>query len=245
MMITGGQARLILWCHLNETPFPKGYEPRDIDYIKVDKNNTSGRRGILRNEGTDGIDFLVVSSIQDYFYKIDLINPRGDLVPWDNLSESDKTNFLSHWNKRTLTESGSYVGFDTPWNWQQIGVEHMSGRVLRKEEDSFIEQIIVENAASSEESLLMNDLLNRGLLLRPGFKYGCRWRVYDGDLNESHAPWLIQPHKEAATTWEGVCLSVRLAEGVHKQWVCAIPEGDVWKYLRIQRWSPGKNSSAS
>ena len=84
LMITGGQARLILWCHLNEMPFPKGYEPRDIDYIKVDKNNTSGRRGILRNEGTDGIDFLVVSSISDYFYKIDLINNqvvvKGDRI---------------------------------------------------------------------------------------------------------------------------------------------------------------------
>ena len=83
-MITGGQARLILWCHLNEMPFPKGYEPRDIDYIKVDKNNTSGKRGIIKNVGSDGIDYLVVSSIQDFFYKIDLINNqviiKGDRI---------------------------------------------------------------------------------------------------------------------------------------------------------------------
>jgi len=82
LMITGGQARLILWCYINDMPFPKGYKPRDIDYIKVDKDNTSGRRGILRNEGSDGIDFLVVSSISDYFYKIDLIN--NQVVVEDN-----------------------------------------------------------------------------------------------------------------------------------------------------------------
>ena len=189
--------------------------------------------------------FVIDDELDVTMYKIDLINPTGDLPSWDDLRASDKKNFLNQWNNRTLTESGSYVGLQTPWNWQQIGVEHMSGRVLRKEEDSFIEQIIVEKAPPSEDTRLMNDLLNRGLLLRPGFKYGCRWRVYDGDLNESHAPWLIQPYKEAATTWEGVCLSVRLAEGVHKQWVCAIPVGDAWKYLRIQRWSPGKNSTVS
>ena len=87
--------------------------------------------------------FVIDDELDVTMYKIDLINPSGDLVPWDGLRESDKTNFLNQWNNRTLTESGSYVGLDTPWNWQQIGVEHMSGRVLRKEEDSFIEQIIV------------------------------------------------------------------------------------------------------
>ena len=74
MMITGGQARLILWCHIHGMPLPKGYIPRDEDYLKVDKNDVSSRRGIIRNEGLNGVDILVVSSIEDYFYKIDLIN---------------------------------------------------------------------------------------------------------------------------------------------------------------------------
>ena len=100
--------------------------------------------------------FVIDDELDVTMYKIDLINPSGDLVSWGGLSESDKTNFLNQWNDRTPTESGSYVGLQTPWNWQQIGVEHMSGRVLRKEEDSFIEQIIVENATFRRISL-MND----------------------------------------------------------------------------------------
>ena len=142
-----------------------------------------------------------------------------------------------------MTESGSYVRVNQPWKWDQIGIEHMSGRVLRHEEDTYVQHMVTKEVEPSSDSKLMHDLLSRGLLLRPGFKYGCRWRVYDGDLNDSHAPWLIQPRLEAATTWEGVCLSVRLAEGVHKQWVCAIYDSGNWNYLRIQRWSPGKNSS--
>ena len=79
--------------------------------------------------------FVIDDELDVTMYKIDLINPSGVLVPWNDLGESDKKNFLNQWNNRTLTESGSYVGLQTPWNWQQIGVEHMSGRVLRKEEN--------------------------------------------------------------------------------------------------------------
>ena len=189
--------------------------------------------------------FVIDDELDVTMYKLDLIKPVGNLPSWNQLNKNTQENFLQNWRNRTLTESGSYVSHADSWDWQQIGIEHMSGRVLRKEEDKYIEEIITQNIEPSDDSLLMADLLNRGLLLRPGFKYGCRWRVYDGDLNESHAPWLVQPHQEAATTWEGVCLSVRLAEGVHKQWVCAIQEDGEWNYLRIQRWLPGKNSSSS
>ena len=189
--------------------------------------------------------FVIDDELDVTMYKLDLIEPQGDLLPWNRLDADDKATFLQNWKERTPTETGSYVGHHDAWKWHQIGIEHMSGRVLRNEEETYIKQIITQSEEPSSDSFLMDDLLNRGLLLRPGFKYGCRWRVYDGDLNESHAPWLIQPHGEAATTWEGVCLSVRLAEGVHKQWVCAIHDDGDWNYLRIQRWSPGKNSSSS
>ena len=188
--------------------------------------------------------FVIDDELDVTMYKIDLIEPKGSLKSWNQLLEEEQSIFLDNWQNKTPTESGSYVRHTTPWNWEQIGIEHMSGRVLRQEEDRYIQHMITQDSEPSSDSLLMHNLLHRGLLLRPGFKYGCRWRVYDGDLNESHAPWLIQPKNEAATTWEGVCLSVRLAEGVHKQWVCAIRDDTGWNYLRIQRWLPGKNSSS-
>jgi len=38
--------------------------------------------------------------------------------------------------------------------------------------------------------------------------------------------------------WEGVCLSARLAEGVHKSWVCAFEDDRLgWRFLSIARRS--------
>ena len=194
--------------------------------------------------GVDTELFVIDDELDVTMYRVDLIQPKGDLPSWNEFSEHEKQEFLQLWSSRTRTESGSYIRHSSKWDWDQIGIEHLSGRVLRFEEDAYIQQMISKQAEPTSDSRLMHDLFNRGLLLRPGFKYGCRWRVYDGDLNESHAPWLVQPMDEAANTWEGVCLSVRLAEGVHKQWVCALPDDKEWKYLRIQRWLPGKNSSS-
>ena len=196
------------------------------------------------NLGVDAELFVIDDELDVTMYRVDLIEPTGNLSPWEDLSSKQKELFISNWVSKTPTESGSYVRQTASWDWEQIGIEHMSGRILRKEEDTYIQHMIVKESEPTSDSLLMHDLLGRGLLLRPGFKYGCRWRVYDGDLNDSHAPWLIQPKHEAAVTWEGVCLSVRLAEGVHKQWVCAISDDLGWNYLRIQRWLPGKNSSS-
>ena len=76
---------------------------------------------------------------------------------------------------------------------------------------------------------------NAGLLLRPGFKYGCRWRAYEEDIEVAHAPWLIQPENEAPSTWEEVCLAVRLAEGVNKRWLCARSNVPGHSFLNIKR----------
>jgi tRNA splicing endonuclease len=75
--------------------------------------------------------------------------------------------------------------------------------------------------------------------MRPGFKYGCRWRVYSTSVEEDHAPWLMQMEQDAPSNWEGVCLSVRLAEGVNKGWVIAIKRSS-WNFLVISRHLPGR-----
>ncbi len=114
-----------------------------------------------------------------------------------------------------------------------IGVEHLSRRFIREDEANW--------AAGNDDDVtkLFDELNSRGLLMRPGFKYGCRWRVYDTPIDESHAPWLMQMQKDAANTWDGVCLSVRLAEGVNKGWVCVMNDGN-WNFLQFRRHLPGR-----
>ena len=174
-------------------------------------------------------------------YRVDLIQPEGSNKRWTDLSPNSRKFVEECWNKKRILEKGSYLPYNGDWPWPQIGFDHMSGRILREEEHEYVQSCIEGDSSSKPDIVLMDDLLERGLLVRPGFKFGCKWRVYDANLEESHAPWLIQPVHHASTSWEGVCLSIRLAEGVHKEWVCAIYSNDSWNYLRIKRWLPKRN----
>ena len=121
----------------------------------------------------------------------------------------------------------------TSENHPLLGVEHLSRRFLRDDELNWI------NGVQNPVTELFGELNSRGLLMRPGFKYGCRWRVYSTPVDVDHAPWLMQMEMDAPSKWEGVCLSVRLAEGVNKGWVVALPR-DEWYFLLIRRHLPGR-----
>ena len=114
-----------------------------------------------------------------------------------------------------------------------LGVKHLSRIFLRDDELDWI------NGEENPVTDLFGELNSRGLLMRPGFKYGCRWRVYSTKVEEDHAPYLMQMEQESPKNWEGVCLSVRLAEGVNKGWVIAVNRGG-WKFLMIRRHLPGR-----
>jgi len=117
-----------------------------------------------------------------------------------------------------------------------IGVEHFSGRTLGLMEHTMLSG---ERPVDIDRASLQRWLIEQGLMLRPGFKYGSLWRAYERPIGEEHAPWLIQPVELAPSTWDGVCLAARLAEGVHKTWLCAFPhhDGDGWRMLSIARRS--------
>lgn len=116
---------------------------------------------------------------------------------------------------------------------QNIGVEHLSRRFYRGDESAWMA------GDSDDVSRLFGELNSRGLMMRPGFKYGCRWRVYTTPIDEEHAPWLMQLQSDAPQDWEGVCLSVRLAEGVNKGWVVAL-DSSGWNFLMFRRHLPGR-----
>ena len=92
----------------------------------------------------------------------------------------------------------------------------------------------------SEIPEIFGELLERGLWPRPGFKYGCRWRVYSNEISSQHAPWLIVPNSESPENWNEACLAARLAAGVNKSWLCAIKINEKISFIELCRWSPGK-----
>ena len=146
-------------------------------------------------------------------YRLSFCDPRGSLEPAkrEEFANADFSN----------------------WPSESIGFEHLSQRFLRQDEIDWVE------GKSDSVTSLFDELNSRGLILRPGFKYGCRWRVYSTPIDVDHAPWLLQMEQDAALDWEGVCLSVRLAEGVNKGWMVALNRSG-WRFLLFHRHLPGR-----
>ncbi|MEE9163203.1 MAG: tRNA-intron lyase [Thermoplasmata archaeon] len=82
------------------------------------------------------------------------------------------------------------------------------------------------------------DLKERGILVKTGFKYGAHFRGYEGDPDASHAKYLIHALPPDFTgTWPEISRAVRLAHGVRKEILLGRTGEDV-AYLRLQRVRP-------
>ncbi len=194
----------------------------------------------VQSSGYSSDIYVIDDEMEVTMYRISFVEPTGNQKIWNDLKDIEKKYIEDLWNSRVKTESGIYLKSTEKWPLPSIGVEHLSGINLRFEESRWLENMI-KNDEHSDEIKLFDNLVNRGLILRPGFKFGSKWRVYDDEVSLSHAPWLIQTKFEVARTWENVCLSVRLAEGVHKKWVYALNNGTSWKFVQLERWSPGRD----
>ncbi len=87
---------------------------------------------------------------------------------------------------------------------------------------------------------LYEELKERGLLVKTGFKYGAYFRAYREDPECSHADFLVHllPLPEGPG-WPEVSRSVRVAHGVRKKMLFAFPgKGGEMRFLRVERVKP-------
>jgi len=82
------------------------------------------------------------------------------------------------------------------------------------------------------------DLKERGIIAKTGFKYGSHFRAYEGDPDRSHAKYLVHglPEKYRGM-WPEVSRAVRLAHGVKKSLLFAATGSSV-RYIRLERVRP-------
>ena len=162
-------------------------------------------------------------------YHLSFLQPSGGHQHIGDLTDEERSKVAEWCASGTSVDGGVFLPVRENWPLPSLGVPHFSGRFLRTEEREYL------LGTQSPTNRLYRTLVESGLLLRPGFKYGCRWRAYEDDIEDAHAPWLIQPRTEAPTNWEEVCLSVRLAEGVNKRWLCADQRESSSTFLNIKR----------
>lgn len=163
-------------------------------------------------------------------YHLSMAQPQGSHRLVSDLDDEQHRALLASCHEAIPVEGGFFVAHPSEWPLNAVGLPHFSGRYLRGEEY----RTLLGDA--QPEDALYAELLTAGLLLRPGFKYGCRWRAYEEGIEVAHAPWLVQPQQDAPQNWEEVCLAVRLAEGVNKRWLCALGTGESYSFLNIRRF---------
>jgi len=154
-------------------------------------------------------------------YRISLEDPRGNLGKYSE-REMDKKSIFE-------ISSGGYFISDLDDMDGRSSKEYLGGGIT----DSAFKSLMdgEENARSD----VLLDLLNRGLNPKSGFKYGTKWRCYEGGVGEAHAPWLVADPDKIPNDWNEACLASRLASGVNKSLLIPIFIGNSVSYISISR----------
>jgi len=84
-----------------------------------------------------------------------------------------------------------------------------------------------------------DDLKNRGMIVKTGFKYGAHFRVYGDNPDKTHSKLLVHSvPKNFVSPWPEISRAVRLAHGVKKEMLFARVVNDGIEYIRIGRVRP-------
>ncbi|MGP6294361.1 tRNA-intron lyase [Caldiplasma sukawensis] len=130
------------------------------------------------------------------------------------INELDKINKLNEKQINDMEWMGFYDG-------------HI--KIFSKNENNIIEKRNAEN----EEFKIYKDLLEKGFIIKSGFKFGSTFRLYRESMNE-HSEFLVNIFEEKMP-WYHISRAVRVSGSVRKKMVFCWIEGDDPVYYEIER----------
>lgn len=187
--------------------------------------------------------------------KKEYIEPEPVKVVVDVVLEEDKAIAVKDWEH--VYEPG-YYGKQLGGRLELALVESLlllkRGRIrLFHEGKQLTFQELYEHATKLDKRFphkyrVYEDLRERGLLVRTGFKFGCDFRVYDRGVQlkkgpksaKEHTKWIVFSVPEDFTmSFQELSRSVRLAHNIRAKmlWAIVDNEGDCTYYI-IQRMKP-------
>ncbi len=112
-----------------------------------------------------------------------------------------------------------------------------------KNQDLRSEQILEKGIDTQDDFELRYDiyknLRSKDLVPKTGFKYGAVFRAYEGDPDEHHAEYIVQPiTDDYRCSWYEISRAVRVAHSVKKKFLFGIKKDDEIKYVKINRVTP-------
>ena len=154
-------------------------------------------------------------------YRISIEDPRGELGKYSGI-DIDTGSLYE-------ISSGGYFIPSLDIEESRVSEGLLGGGITDSAFRSLIE------GDEDTRAVVLLDLLNRGLNPKSGFKYGTKWRCYEGNVGESHAPWLVADPENIPSDWNEACLASRLASGVNKTWLMPIFTRGHIDYMSISR----------
>ena len=154
-------------------------------------------------------------------YRISIEDPRGRLGGYSKIDIDS--------NSLYEISSGGYFIANLDDVENRISERLLGGGITNPAFRSLID------GNEDARAMVLLDLLNRGLNPKSGFKYGTKWRCYEGNIGESHAPWLVSDPDNIPSDWNEACLASRLASGVNKTWLMPIFIHGEIEYMSISR----------
>ena len=167
----------------------------------------------------------------DRFAEMLIVDDDLDVVSYRVKEVHPKGRFETHFFER-----GGAIDMLNGSSW-------VSGKGGAEGIPSFLGGCVLDENSSPEENdkvsaKVARDMENRGLLVRTGFKYGVRWRAYEGNMSENHAPWLVSHPRSLPVDWTSACQGSRLSSGVNKTMLLPVVDEDSVSYVAIVRPPP-------
>ena len=154
-------------------------------------------------------------------YRISIEDPQGELGKYSGID-------IDTGSLYEISSGGYFIpSFDSEES--RVSERLLGGGITNSAFRSLIE------GDDDTRAVVLLDLLNRGLNPKSGFKYGTKWRCYEGNVGESHAPWLVADPENIPSDWNEACLASRLASGVNKTWLMPIFTRGEIDYMSISR----------
>ncbi|MFQ6127419.1 MAG: tRNA-intron lyase [Thermoplasmata archaeon] len=189
------------------------------------------------------------------YYNISKVSPKGRTVkkktkpPAEAIFLGDRTMVLDPGKARRIHESeffGRMIGsrlqlslIETAFLMKRGDIQVVNGRTGRRiSHVTFIKEALKVQSDFRMRLRVYEDLKERGIVVKTGFKYGSHFRAYKGDTETHHAKYLI--HSLPANykgMWPEVSRAVRLAHGVKKD-ILFGRVGRKIDYLRLYRIRP-------
>ncbi len=189
------------------------------------------------------------------YYKVSQISPKGRGMrrkakrPAEAIFFGDRVMILDPEDARRIHESeffGRLIGsrlqlslIETAFLLKRGDIGVVNGRTGRRiSGTTFLKEAVNVQADFRMRLRVYEDLKERGIVVKTGFKYGSHFRAYKGDPATNHAKYLVHSFPASYKgMWPEVSRAVRLAHGVKKDILFGRVGREI-DYIRLYRIRP-------